>query len=125
MLITFFLDIKHVIKKNGSTNLGIWFGIIASVGLIGLGIFTLNNNILHNAFAGIFFVFIGLAAGTLSSRIFSEMSDIYGWSCFVFFGIDLMYLIFLTPVFQKLTVFSFILWAAAISYGMIKKHIRT
>lgn len=89
-------------------------GILASIALIGVGVFPLTQEFLHDLSVGLFFAFAGLAVLVFSLRRLRE-SKLLSLLGFAVFASVLALFALGLPLVQKLSVALFLLWVLIVS----------
>jgi len=97
LAIFFFMNKEILIKISG---------IISSLGLIGVGIFHIGNFI-HQFFASLFFIFIGVVIFLVSINQKKSLFRMFG---FLTFFVEVILLIFFNPLIEKISSLLIIVW---------------
>jgi hypothetical membrane protein len=125
MLTAIFLTIYYYfffLKKNNSIKLFL-LGFLSTIGLFGVGFFDSQSQ-LHFIFAGLFFIstFVLIMSFLLKNRLKILGKDFKKLALFslIFLALIIIYIIFRTPFFQKIAVYSIVLWNILLYFNMPK-----
>ncbi|MEM2145490.1 MAG: DUF998 domain-containing protein [Candidatus Jordarchaeaceae archaeon] len=127
LLIVAFPTLLKPLRNTGIAKIGVGVGIIAGVGLIGVGVFPETKAMYHVIFATIFFISIFLAMGILSyadnvAVFFSDHVDLLGYISCVLGVICTVLVLFLGSVIEWVLLFFILIWALPLSIDMLNKR---
>ncbi|WXG40001.1 MAG: DUF998 domain-containing protein [Candidatus Freyarchaeum deiterrae] len=122
-----FPTLLRPLGSTGAAKIGVILGIIAGVGLIGVGLFPETTGGYHTLFATIYFLSTFIAIGVLSyannsSKFFSKYVQWLGYIAFIVGPICTGLVLFLGPPPEWILIFLVLIWDLPLGIDMLAKR---